>query len=403
MPEPAPILICGAGIGGLALAKALAKAGRTSIVLEQRHSFDTAGAGIQLGPNGVRVLQRLGLAEVLRPAVGVPDALAVHHGGSGRTLAVLPLGRWIATRHGAPYWVAHRGDLHAVLAAAASAEPRITLRLGFALASVTQHGEGVQAKSLGGDVAAGGALVGADGLWSGVRRAILPGHDPQFVGATAARTVIPVAAAGRLALPAVGLWLSPGVNVVHYPVRSGTEIAVVVIATEAWKGIGWDAEADRASLTARLAAFHSSLTDPLAMAPGWRKWALYRLPPLPNWSAGRITLIGDAAHPMLPHLAQGGVLALEDAVALADALAAHPGNAAQAFLAFEAKRRRRAARVQAMSRLNGRIFHLPPSLSWARDGVLRLVPGAWLMAGYDWLYGWQPGADTTGTRAAANP
>jgi 3-hydroxybenzoate 6-monooxygenase len=394
MPESAPILIAGGGIGGLALALALAKTGRRSTVLEQRGSFGGAGAGIQLGPNGVRVLQRLDLAEALRPVVGVPDALAVHDGRSGRTLAVLPLGRWIAARHGAPYWVVHRGDLHSVLTKAASAEPRITLRSGFALASLTQKGEGVEATSAAGDVAVGGTLVGADGLWSSVRRAVCPEHVPQFVGATAARTVIPVATAGRLALPAVGLWLSPGANVAHYPVRGGSEIAVVVIAAEAWQGTDWDTEADRAVLIARLRGFHASLADPLAMAPAWRKWALYRLQPLPRWSVGRITLIGDAAHPMLPHLAQGGALALEDALVLADCLAAHPGNEAQAFLAFEALRRRRAARVQAMSRLNGRIYHLPPPLSWARDGVLRLVPGGWLMAGYDWLYGWRAEAES---------
>jgi salicylate hydroxylase len=393
MAEPAPILIAGGGIGGLALALALAKAGRASTVLEQRDSFDAAGAGIQLGPNGVRVLQRLGLAEALRPAVGVPDALAVHDGRTGRTLAVLPLGRWIAARHGAPYWVAHRGDLHAVLASAAAAEPRVTLHPGFALASVAQHGGDVRAKSAAGTEATGAALVGADGLWSSTRRAIHPEHVPQFVGTTATRAVIPVASAGRLASPVVGLWLGPGVNVAHYPVRGGSEIAVVVIATEAWQGKEWDVEADGAALLARLVGFHASLADPLAMAPAWRKWALYRLPALPYWSAGRVTLIGDAAHPMLPHLAQGGVLALEDAVVLADTLAAHPGNETQAFAAFEGKRRRRAARVQAMSRLNGRIYHLSPPLSWARDGVLRVLPGAWLMAGYDWLYGWRAEAD----------
>ena len=389
MPEPAPILIAGGGIGGLALALALAKSGRRSTVLEQRESFGAAGAGIQIGPNGVRVLQRLGLAEALRPAVGVPDALAVHHGRTGRALAVLPLGRWIADRHGAPYWVVHRGDLHAVLTEAASAEPRITLRAGFNLASVAQHGEVVKAQGVDGDVATGAALVGADGLWSSVRRAIRPEHVPQSVGATASRTVIPVAAAGRLAVPVVGLWLGPDVNVVHYPVRGGAEIAVVVIASGSWQGKEWDAEADQAALIARLAGFHSSLAEPLAMAPSWRKWGLYRLPPLPAWSAGRVVLIGDAAHPMLPHLAQGGVLALEDALVLADCLAAHASDVAQAFLVFEAKRRRRADRVQAMSRLNGRIYHLRPPMAWARDGALRLLPGPWLMARYDWLYGWR--------------
>ena len=115
-------------------------------------------------------------------------------------------------------------------------------------------------------------------------------------------------------MPAVGLWLSPGVNVVHYPVRGGSEIAVVVIAAETWQGEGWDTKADKEALIVQLRGFHAGLAEPLAMAPEWRKWALYRLAPLPRWSAGRVMLIGDAAHPMLPHLAQGGALALEDAV-----------------------------------------------------------------------------------------
>ena len=195
--------------------------------------------------------------------------------------------------------------------------------------------------------------------------------------------------AGRLALPAVGLWLTAGANVVHYPVRGGSQIAAVLIAAEGRHGTEWEAVADRASLSRRLATFHQSLAEPLGMAPEWRTWALHRLPRLPRWAAGRVALIGDAAHPMLPHLAQGGVLALEDAVALADLLAAHPDKEAHAFRLFEAMRRRRAGRVAAISGLNGRIYHLHPPLSWARNGVLRLLPGRWLMAGYDWLYRWR--------------
>ena len=167
----------------------------------------------------------------------------------------------------------------------------------------------------------GSLLVGADGLWSTVRRTIAPDAQPAFVGATATRTVIPAPGDGPLAQPVVGLWLTPGVHVVHYPVRQGRDVAVVVIAAEPWQGTDWNAPADAAVLRARLAGFHPLLADVLGQVRDWRKWALHRLSPLPTWSQGRITLLGDAAHPMLPYLAQGGVMALEDAVVLADALA----------------------------------------------------------------------------------
>ena len=391
MAAAGPILIAGGGIGGLALAIALARSGRDSVVLEQRTALSDEGAGIQIGPNGVRVLQQLGVADALRPLIGEPAALHIHSGASGRHLGTLPLGAWIAERHGAPYWVAHRGDLRRALFEAADKEPRIRLRSNFAVASIRQDDQGARAISTAGEEMTGAALVGADGLWSSVRAAICPSHVPKFVGATATRTVIAAARAGRLAAPVVGLWLTPGVHVVHYPVRGGAEIAVVVIARENWQGTDWDAAADRDQLMAHLAGFHASLADVLGAAPQWRKWALYCLSELPHWSSGRITLMGDAAHPMLPYLAQGGVLALEDAAVLARCLAANPGEEARAFSAFEGLRRQRAARVQAASNRNGRIYHLPPPLSWARDAVLRVTPAARLMAGFDWLYGWRDG------------
>lgn len=392
-PVPLPILIAGGGIGGVALALALARRGRGSVVLEARDAFVTEGAGIQLGPNGVRALQHLGVADALRPAAGVPEALEVHDGGSARVLARLPLGRWIADRHGAPYWAVHRGDLHGALLGAAAGQPAITLRTGFALADLSQKDAAVEVTSAGGEHIAGSAVVGADGLWSSVRRAVCPAVEPKFAGSTATRTVIAAREAGPLACAKVGLWLSRGANIVHYPVRGGAEVAVVVIAAEDGQGRDWAAEADRAALIARIAHFHASLVEPLAAAQSWRRWALFRLPRLPRWSAGRVTLLGDAAHAMLPHLAQGGVLALEDAIVLADCIATHPGDEPRALQVYEAQRRHRAARVQAASRRNGRIYHMSPLFARARNAVLRLVPGARLIASYDWLYGWRPAGE----------
>jgi salicylate hydroxylase len=384
-----PILIAGGGIGGLALGLALAKRDQPSVVLERQQDFAPLGAGIQIGPNGMRVLQALGIAEALRPYAGVPEAIVVHAGSSGRLLTQLPLGNWIANRHGAPYWVAHRGDLHRVLLNAATTDSRITVRTSFDVASIAQTGASVTATDRSGATATGRALVGADGLWSAVRQS-LPGMPaPAFAGATATRTVIPAAQAGRLALPVVGLWLNPQAHVVHYPVRGGSEIAVVVIASENWQGHEWDAEADAATLLAHLSSFHPSLTSVLRGVSSWRKWALYTLPRLPAWTNGRVALLGDAAHPMLPYLAQGGALAMEDALVLADCVSASediPG----ALHTYSSLRRDRAHRVQAASVRQGRIYRLAPPFSYARDAVFRLAPAERLMARLDWLYDWRP-------------
>jgi salicylate hydroxylase len=395
MAETAPILIAGGGIGGLALALALARRGVASTVLERQETPTEAGAGIQLGPNAVRILQGLGVADALQALAGMPEAVEVHAGASGRRLARLPLGRWIAARHGAPYWVAHRADLHRVLSAAVRSEPPIDIRNGCEVAAATQTAELVIVTDKAGRRLFAPMLVGADGLWSAVRQALAPGCAPRPAGATATRTVIPAAQAGPLATPVVGLWLSPEAHVVHYPVRGGTEIALVIIAREAATrpGRGWDAEVDAARVQRRLAPFHESLVRVLMPGAGrawpWREWTLHTLPPLPAWASGRIALLGDAAHPMLPYLAQGGALALEDAVVLAQCIrtAADPVTA---LARFEALRVRRARRVQAASLRQGRVYHLPPPLAWVRDAVLSLAPAAWLMGGYDWLYAWRP-------------
>jgi salicylate hydroxylase len=394
MADERPTLIAGGGIGGLALALALARRGRASLVLEREAALSAAGAGIQLGPNAVRALEGLGLAEALRPWVGAPEAIEVR-AAAGWHLARLPLGRWIAERHGAPYWSVHRGDLHRVLAESAAAEPLIAIRNGFEVAAVAQSADAVTAEDGAGRAVSGPLLVGADGLWSAVRGAVAGVAAPRPVGTTATRSVIPAGRAGALPTDAVGLWLGPDVHVVHYPVRAGAEIAVTVIAREDWRGRTWDAEADAGALRARLAPFHASLGRALVPEEGaghaWRKWALHVLSALPQWASGRIVLIGDAAHPVLPFLAQGGALAIEDAVTLAHCLASGTSaDLAPALAQFHALRAARAGRIQRASRRQGSIYRLAAPFSWARDAVLALAPGQRLMAGLDWLYGWRP-------------
>jgi salicylate hydroxylase len=280
----------------------------------------------------------------------------------------------------------HRHDLHASLLAAASANPAVTLRMAFTVASVSQRKREVEVVGEHGETLVGSALIGADGFRSTIRSTICPSARLDFAKVTATRTLVPVENAGKSREAAVGLWLSRGINVVHYPVRGGSHIAFVIIAAESRQEECEDA--GPVQLPQLVQRLHPDLAAILDAGREWQKRPLYTLGPLPRWSDRRVTLIGDAAHPMLPHVAQGGVLALEDALILGDRVAAQPEEA-EAFQSFEAVRRQRANSMQRVSRLNGRLYHMGPPLSWARNAVLRSLRSAWLMARYDWIYGWK--------------
>jgi salicylate hydroxylase len=384
-----PVLIAGAGIGGLAAALALARAGIGAHVLEERAEVAAEGAGIQIGPNGMRILEALGVSETLKPHAGVPEAIAVRDGRTGADLARLPLGRFIAERLGAPYWVMHRADLHAGLLEAVRAEPLVTLSTGVKVSSVAAREDGVAVTSASGEAWTGRALVGADGLWSAVRAALFPQHRPRFAEKSAARSVVPLQAVPPgLQRQEVGIWLFPDAHVVHYPVSGGAALAIVVILPDTYDGKEWSGSVPPAWVRERLPACAGSLRDLVSTPETWRRWALHTLPPLPAWTRGPVTLLGDAAHAIVPFLAQGGVLALEDAMVLAQALRAER-DPADAFLAYERRRRPRALKVAKASLENGRIYHLSGALARARDLVLRLAPPERLIARYDWLYGWR--------------
>jgi salicylate hydroxylase len=384
-----PILIAGAGIAGMSLAVALARRGVPSRLLERRAELSEAGAGIQLGPNAMHVLERLGVARHLEPMAGKPVSIRVHDGAGGRLLGELPLGERMSDRFGAPYWVAHRADLQAALLASVEEHREIGLVTGFEVADWRETGEGVEALSEAGAHQQGSVLVGADGIWSMLRRRLFPDHRLVYAGKMAVRTMIPASLArAEHTRPSTGVWLGRDAHVVHYPVRGGREIAVVAILDEASPREGWGGEIVAEAVMQRLSAFAPALLEFLDLGLEWRAWSLYDPPPLPAWSRGRVGLIGDAAHPILPFLAQGGAMAIEDADTLAASIASAPHDALRALARMEAVRRGRVARVQEASRANGRVFHLHGAAGIARNLALGALPGSLMMKRYDWLYGW---------------
>lgn len=385
-----PLLIAGGGIGGLAAALALAEIGLPSRVFERRSDPKEEGAGIQLGPNGTRILRRLGVARLLEPKVAKPEALRVMSARDGREITRLPLGRWIETRHGSPYWTAHRHDLHASLLERARQSALIEISYGTSVVSAADGGEVVTAFLDTGASASGPVLVAADGIRSRFRSAVMGADDPVFTGKIAIRAVIPTDDVDAAYRENVHIWLAPGAHVVHYPVRGESELALVIIIDGEDESETWGeplAPEDVAKKTARL-PLSDVLRAVLARPHAWRLWSLQGLRRPVPFAKGRIALLGDSAHPVLPFLAQGAVLALEDAVTLVDALrsASTPDAALGTYASL---REPRAARVVRASAMNGRIYHLEGPAAVARNFVMRHAPPSRVMAGLDWLYGFR--------------
>jgi len=388
------VIVAGAGIGGLTAALALARRGLRVVVLEQAEELEETGAGIQLSPNASRILLMLGLGERLAHDVAVPHEVTVAGARSSRVLARIPLGAAAEQRYGAPYWIIHRGDLQAALREAVDAHPAIRLRLGARVDAFAIHGSGmtVAAHSRAGTIEEdGAALVGADGLWSRVRGLLGHSQPPRFAGRSAWRALVPAdAVAPEFRTPAVRLWLGRGGHVVHYPVKGGRLINVVAIMRDDWRESGWSTPVHRSEVLSRFAArsWRGPIREILSIPERWLKWALYDAAPLPCWGRGPVTLLGDAAHPTLPYLAQGAAMAIEDAAALGQWLGTEKDPAA-AMPRYEQARRARTARTQRAARRTGTLYHLGGVGGLLRTMAFAAVSGERLLARYDWLYGWK--------------
>ncbi|MBX3587126.1 MAG: 3-hydroxybenzoate 6-monooxygenase [Ramlibacter sp.] len=387
MAQTLPILIAGGGIGGLAAACVLARDGHAVTVLEQASTFGEIGAGIQLGPNIFRMFDHLGLTEAVSRVAYFPPGLGMNDVRTGERVVRVPLGDVARAAYGFPYGVIYRADLHQVFLDACAALPQVTLRTGSKVESFTQTASQVRITLQGGEVLEGTALVGADGMWSRVREAVVGDGKPRVSGHIAYRAVL-----RREDVPAhlwsddVLLWGGEKTHLVHYPLRRGELFNLVAVFHSNKYDEGWNTFGDTAELNERFAGAVPQVRELLGKIETWKMWVLCDREPVKNWTDRRVTLLGDAAHPMLQYLAQGAGQAIEDAVVLREALRHTRGDVPAAFQAYQQARYLRTGRVQLTARFYGDIYHASGVQRELRNQMFQSGTESAGFAGLKWMY-----------------
>jgi 2-polyprenyl-6-methoxyphenol hydroxylase-like FAD-dependent oxidoreductase len=382
------VLVLGGGIGGLAAALSLSNAGHRVHLLERAVEFSEIGAGVQVGPNGYKMLDKLGLAREVENLAVFPERLVMMDSVSGEVVTSIPTGKAFVERFHYPYTVTHRADLHGVLLAACRSQPRIKLSNGYFAEKYRRMDDGsVELDLRDGSVMKAKALIAADGIWSVIRQQLIGDGAPRVSGHIAYRAVLPTSdVPEQYRQQAMIVWAGPRNHLVQYPLRGGELFNLVAVFHSDRYVEGWNTKGDPAELRQRFAGTCDTVQALLGKIDDWRMWVLCDREPASTWSDGPVTLLGDAAHPMLQYLAQGACMALEDAVVLTECVEASGNDFAIAFREYEQKRYLRTGRCQLMARVYGEVYHASGVARELRNNMLANMSQQDLYNGLAWLY-----------------
>jgi salicylate hydroxylase len=382
-------IIAGGGIGGLAAALGLAQKGFTSIVLEKSAELSEIGAGIQLGPNAFHSFDYLGVGDAARKNAVYVDQLRLMDAMSGEEIMHIPLDEPFRKRFGNPYAVVHRGDLYGVLLQGCQDSDLIECRTNADVQSYDQDGHSVVAHLANGEEVTGTALIGADGLWSNVRRGVVGDDQPRVSGHTTYRSVIPTEQMPEdLRWNAATLWAGPRCHIVHYPLSDWKYFNLVVTYHNNAPDPVAGKQVSQDEVLQGFQHINEKILKVIRHGNDWKLWVLCDRDPVENWVDGRVTLLGDAAHPMMQYYAQGACMAMEDAVCLSHMMDRHKGDIDLAFAAYNDQRMIRTARVQLGARAIGdHIYHPDGAHARVRNHIMGNMTVEDYYNSLEWLYG----------------